>query len=82
MVFTQLTVAFAPQHVQGADCRVGGDVGLALGVLEVPVDLTQWGETWVNRAQRLVGRLPEHCQQELHSFNALRYYFTLFPRPP
>lgn len=79
MVFTQLTVvAFALQHVQGAECRVGGDVGLALGVLEVPVDLTQWGETWVNHAQRLVGRLPEHCQQELHSFNVLWYsYFAL-----
>ena len=51
MVFTRLTVVAALQHAQGTGCRIGGDVGLALGVLGVPVDLTQWGEPWVNHSQ-------------------------------
>lgn len=52
---------------------------LVLGVLGVPVDPTQWSETWVNHIQRLVGRLLSSVSRNyilLMPFNILVFSQT------
>lgn len=46
----------------------------------VPMD--QWDDPWVNHSQRLVGWVPEHCQQEMHSSMPFDSLIWLFPDHP